>query len=157
MITITVPIDTKLHAHNKGHWRSKMAAVADARAYSRLLTLGQTPIDSRAILDVLVTTGDKRRFDCGNILQTLKPTIDGVADSGGIVGDHWEALGIGSVEVRYQKGAAKVATLTFRPDVGCKCEDHKIAIAGHGGCFWCSACGSIFSGERKFTPSRLTQ
>ena len=116
MITLTVPVSAKLHAHNSGHWRAKAAATKQARELARMLVHGQTPIEGVAVLDILFHVPDRRRRDLLNMCQSLKPVIDGVVDAGIISGDHWEVLRIGSIEV-VKQGSIVEAVLTFRAAV----------------------------------------
>ena len=53
-----------------------------------------------------------RRRDAANLVQSCKPLVDGVVDSGLISGDHWEVLAIGKVDVVI--GAKLEVQLTFR-------------------------------------------
>ena len=99
MITIRCTIDPKLHAHASGHWRTKTAATKAAREIGKLLAMGQPKITGPAILDIKFTVPNRRRRDICNMVQSMKPYIDGVVDAGGIEGDHWEVLSVGSITV----------------------------------------------------------
>jgi hypothetical protein len=112
MQTITAPIDQRLHAHNSGNWRQKANATKDARQLGKLLAMAHKPIKGKAIVDYLFFVPDRRRRDAANLVQSCKPIIDGVVDSGMISGDHWEVLSIGKVEVVL--GAKLEVQLTFR-------------------------------------------
>ena len=114
MITITCPIDKRLHSHNKGHWREKASVVKQARQLARLLALeaSNRKIAGKAIVEYLFFVPDRRRRDASNMVQAVKPIIDGVVDSGLISGDHWEVLAIGKVDVVL--GKALEVQLTFR-------------------------------------------
>lgn len=114
MITITCPIDKRLHSHNKGHWREKAVAVKQARQLARLLALDASnrKLAGRCVVDYLFFVPDKRRRDAANLIQSCKPILDGVVDSGLISGDHWEVLAIGKVDVVL--GKQLEVQLTFR-------------------------------------------
>lgn len=114
MITITAPIDKRLHAHAKGSWRAKAQATKQARQLAKLLALDASnrKIAGKAIVDYLFFVPDKRRRDAANMVQAVKPIIDGVVDSGLISGDHWEVLAIGKVDVVL--GQKLEVQLTFR-------------------------------------------
>lgn len=114
MIVITCPIDKRLHAHAKGHWREKATATKDARQLARLLALSRSnrAIGGKAIVDYLFFVPDKRLRDAANLVQSCKPLVDGVVDAGLIQGDHWEVLAIGKVDVVL--GAKLEVQLTFR-------------------------------------------
>jgi hypothetical protein len=135
MITITCPIDKRLHSHNKGYWRDKSAAVKQARQLARLLALEQPvrAIVGKAIVDYLFFVPDKRRRDAANLVQSCKPLVDGVVDSGLISGDHWEVLAIGKVDVVL--GAKLEVQLTFRAVKQCEICEGKggYAIVGSTG------------------------
>lgn len=113
-ITITTTIDPKLHAHNSGGWRSKVAAVKLARDFARLMCYQQPRLKGPVVLDIELTVPDRRRRDILNLCQSLKPTIDGVVDAGCIEGDHWECLSVGSIRVAI--GEKLQARLIFAPD-----------------------------------------
>lgn len=112
-ITITTTIDPKLHAHNSGHWRTKAAAVKAARQIAKVRAHSQPRLKGPVVLDIEFTVPDRRRRDVLNLCQSLKPTIDGVVDAGGIDGDHWECLSVGSVRVVL--GDKLQACLIFTP------------------------------------------
>lgn len=118
MIIITCPIDKRLHAHNSGNWRQKASAVKQARQLARLLALGASnrKLAGRCVVDYLFFVPDKRRRDAANLIQSCKPILDGVVDSGLISGDHWEVLAIGKVDVVL--GKALEVQLTFRAASG---------------------------------------
>lgn len=114
--TITSPIDARLHAHAKGHWRAKAAATKSARQSAALLAvqLKARPIRGRVEVDYKFIVPDRRRRDLANLVQAAKPLIDGVVDSGLIVGDHWEVMQIGSVSVSVQPSQGVWVELVFR-------------------------------------------
>ncbi len=117
MLVVTCPLDKRLHAHAKGHWRAKATATKDSRQVALALTLGalksMPKIEGRAVVDYLFLLPDRKRRDLANLQQTAKPIIDGVVDAGGIEGDHWEALAIGKVDCVVVPGRFEVQ-LTFR-------------------------------------------
>ena len=115
MIQITVPIDPRLHAHAKGHWRIKAKATSEARESAYLLSMGYPKITGVTVLEICFRVPDLRRRDILNLCQSLKPSIDGVVDAEKIIGDHWEVLRIGKIEVVVAKELKTVeAVLTFR-------------------------------------------
>lgn len=96
-----------LHAHNTGHWRAKFADVKqvrltaawDWRAMSQRVFGPTCPAWKTATLSVTFAMPDRRRRDLLNMLQSLKPVIDGAVDAGIIVDDHWEVLQLGHCDV----------------------------------------------------------
>jgi crossover junction endodeoxyribonuclease RusA len=114
MITIVAPIDNRLHAHAKGHWREKAQATKQARQLAMLLASGgkNRAIAGKCVVDYLFFVPDKRRRDAANLVQSAKPLIDGVVDAKMISGDHWEVLSIGKVDVVL--GDKLEVQLTFR-------------------------------------------
>jgi len=114
MIQITVPITSRLHAHNSGNWEAKQSAVKQAREMATLLAMHQEPIAGVAVVSILFRVPDRRRRDRLNLAHSCKPYIDGVCDAKKITGDHWEALEVGRIEVEVVKGLKSVeAVLTF--------------------------------------------
>ena len=114
--SITMPIDSRLHAHAKGHWRTKSKPTRQARQEACFLAL-QThakPLSGRVVVDYHFSVPDRRRRDLANMVQSCKPIIDGVVDSGLIPGDHWESLGIGEVSVVVDKANGVTVELIFR-------------------------------------------
>lgn len=93
--TITLPLDPKLHAHAKGHWRAKAAATKAARELAKLASLGKQMLSGPVVADYVFTVPDRRRRDVANMIQACKPYIDGIVDAGIVEGDHWEAMTIG--------------------------------------------------------------
>ena len=114
--SITMPIDSRLHAHNTGHWRKKAEPTRQARQEACFLAL-QThakPLSGLVMVDYHFSVPDRRRRDLGNLVQSCKPICDGVVDSGLIPGDHWEVLGIGEVSVVVDKSNGVSVELVFR-------------------------------------------
>ena len=116
MVTITCPIDPRLHAHAKGHWREKAKATKEMRSLAKLLSMakGNTPIKGKAVVEYQFFVPDNIRRDAANMIQSTKPMIDGVVDAKMITGDHWQVLRIGRVDVVL--GAKLEVVLTFRAD-----------------------------------------
>ena len=86
-ITITLPWpSSSLHAHAKGHWRWKAKATKTHRKAALLASLaaGVQRIKQMriAIVDYHFYMPDKRNRDAANLIQSCKPYIDGIADSG---------------------------------------------------------------------------
>lgn len=101
-MTLTIvlpPINSKLHAHNKGHWSNKIKATSDLRQLACLKTKQLT--DARwqaAAVLYRFYFPDLRRRDAANAIQATKPAIDGVVDAGLIPDDDWKHLEIAGVE-----------------------------------------------------------
>ena len=114
MFTIHMPLNPKLDAHNKGHWKSKVKPVRDAKATARLLALatGCKPLVGHIVVDYAFTVPDRRRRDTANMIHSCKAIVDGVVDSKLISGDHWDVLSIGAVSVTV--GTELAVDLTFR-------------------------------------------
>lgn len=115
--SITMPIDPRLHAHNTGHWRKKSEPIKQARQEACLLArmTHAKPLSGRVIVDYRFTVPDRIRRDSANLVQSCKPIVDGVVDSGLIPGDHWEVLGIGEVSVELvAKSMCVSVELSFR-------------------------------------------
>lgn len=118
MVTIVLPwIDKRLNAHNKGHWRTKTEPTSEARlrAYAeaqRAILDGAAHIVGKASVSYRFYVPDNVRRDAANMKQSCKPFIDGVVDSGLIVGDHWQVLTDFGSEVAIDKANPRVE-LTF--------------------------------------------
>ena len=99
-ITIELPPpDPKLHAHAKGHWRSKTAATKQLRELAFMLVKQQHrgATWDRAVVDYAFHFKDNRRRDAANAIQSMKPAIDGAVGAGLLVDDCWRHLMIGAV------------------------------------------------------------
>jgi len=105
LITITLPpASPKLHAHAKGHWRSKANATKSLRVLAAVLSKqSRTKLTGCVKVHYMFFVPDRRRRDEANLIQSCKPAIDGVVDAGVIEGDHWEKLTTGSVQVSIDK------------------------------------------------------
>ena len=114
--SITMPIDPRLHAHAKGHWKTKAKPTSQARQEACLLArmTSAKPLSGYVVVDYRFSVPDRRRRDCANMVQSCKPIVDGVVDSGLIQGDHWEVLGIGEVSVVVDKANCVSVELSFR-------------------------------------------
>ena len=106
MMTIELPpVDPRLHAHNKGHWRGKAAATKHLRELAHGLTLqwfgeiGRRESWPAAIIGYRFVVPDLLDRDEANMIQSQKPAVDGVVDSGLIPGDDWKHLHIQAIEV----------------------------------------------------------
>lgn len=102
-ITITLPPpNSKLHAHAKGHWRSKAKATKALRNEACLLAImeqrGRRVKWKKAKVTYRFYFANRRRRDAANAVQAMKPAIDGVVDSGLLPDDCWEVLEIAGVE-----------------------------------------------------------
>lgn len=101
MISIVLPPPSaKLHAHNKGHWRSKSNAVRELRFSAATLVRAAMARESiqeswdAAEIEYRFYFKDNRRRDAANAVQAMKPAIDGVVDAGLISDDCWQRLQI---------------------------------------------------------------
>jgi hypothetical protein len=113
-------ISSKLHAHAKGHWRSKTEATKDARTHAKLTAMNLlnrkqvSRIDGPAQVLYRFYIPDMRQRDEANMIQACKPYIDGIADAGAILGDHWNVLSTAGVVVELCREAPRVV-LEFTP------------------------------------------
>lgn len=117
-ITLVLPpVDSQLHAHNKGHWRGKTAAVKSLRrlAYLRTRICTRKQWDAATIVYRFYFP-DRLRRDAANAIQATKPAIDGVVDAGLIPDDDWTHLQIAGVECAVDKGAPRVELVFRRTD-----------------------------------------
>jgi len=89
--------DKRLHAHAKGSWRGKCAAVKQARYMAAVMAAGGGAAFDRGILSVFVRYPDRRRRDLLNTVHMCKPYIDGLIDAGVLPGDDWLRMRIGSI------------------------------------------------------------
>jgi len=112
--SIATTLDPRLHAHTSGGKFSKTTPTKQAREIAKLLAIqaGAKPIRGPVVVDYRFTVPDRRRRDLANMLQSCKPYVDGVVDSGLIAGDHWEVMAIGEVSVVVGKQLA--VELVFR-------------------------------------------
>ncbi len=107
-------ISSKLHAHAKGHWRSKAEATRDARNHAKFTAMNLlnrkqvSRIDGPAQVLYRFYVPDMRQRDEANMIQACKPYIDGVVDSGLLLGDHWKVLSTEGVVVELCKEAPRV-------------------------------------------------
>lgn len=102
-ITVTLPLpNPKLNAHAKGHWRSKTVPTKALRNEARLLTTlemrGRRIKWDKAAVTYRFFFKENRARDASNCIQSMKPAIDGVVDSGLIPDDRWQVLQIAGVE-----------------------------------------------------------
>lgn len=51
---------------------------------------------------------DNRMRDAANLVQAMKPVIDGLIDAGVVIGDHWQVLEIGGVSVQIDRERPRV-------------------------------------------------
>ena len=113
-VTIRLPwISAKLNAHNKGHWRSKLAPTKKLRQIAALEASKHTGVSftsARVVYTFYVP--DNLRRDTANMIQSLKPAIDGIVDSGLLSGDHWQVLDIAGINVEIDRLDPRVE-LTF--------------------------------------------
>ena len=112
MDTITIvlpPVNPKLNAHNKGHWRGKAAAVKSLRNLTHALTLEQTRERwPAATIQYRFYFPDKRRRDEANAIHSQKAAVDGVVDAGLIPDDDWQHLSIAGVTCEVDRDNPRV-------------------------------------------------
>ena len=109
---ISLPISRELHSHNKGHWRTKVGVVRSARELAMLEAIQHgRRLKGKVGVFYRFKVPDNRRRDEANLIQSCKPYIDGVVDSGKIQGDHWQALGTQGVSVEIVPGLFEVELL----------------------------------------------
>ena len=113
------PVNAKLHAHNKGHWRIKAGPTKALRHLAACLTsvrMLQQRIRrgdwSSAVVDYSFSVPDRRRRDVVNMMQSQKAAIDGVVSAGLIPDDDWQHLTVGEIRVRVLKPAGVILTFT---------------------------------------------
>ena len=114
------PINAKLHAHNKGHWRTKAGPTTALRFLAAGLTAVQM-MEQRirrgqwttAVVDYAFIVPDRRRRDVVNMMQSQKAAIDGVVSAGLIPDDDWQHLTVGTIIVMVSKPA--YVMLSFTP------------------------------------------
>lgn len=110
MITITLPFEARNHSHNKGHWRAKAPLVRTMRQQAYLIakTSGCKPIMGKHTISYRFYFPDNIRRDAANYVQSCKPYIDGIVQSGLIEGDHWQISSIGSVTCEIDRDNPRV-------------------------------------------------
>lgn len=122
MVTLVLPwIDSRLNAHNKGHWRTKSAPTKQAREIAfaiaqRAIIEGVAHINTKASIQYRFFVPDNRRRDSANMVQACKPALDGIVDSGLITGDHWQVLKDLGSEVAIDKANPRVEITIERID-----------------------------------------
>jgi Holliday junction resolvase RusA-like endonuclease len=113
IITLALP-PTTLHAHNRGNWRSKAAPTRAYREEAALLAKqemrrkrGSYPFE-KAELGIDIYFPNLRRRDTLNVVQGLKPAIDGLVDARLIDDDDWQRLKIGYIRSYLDKDNPRV-------------------------------------------------
>ena len=87
-----------LHAHNKGHWSKKQVLVKALRWKAKTRAEAcQVKAWEAATIEYRFHFPDEIRRDQANAIQSQKPAIDGIVDSGLIPGDDWKHLHIVAV------------------------------------------------------------
>lgn len=109
VITVDFP-PPQLHAHNKGHWRSKAKHVRAFRDAAREIAEPLRPEEplSRALLSYDIFYPAKRRYDLTNTVQSLKPAIDGLVDAGIMDDDNWMVMQIGHIRGHLDRESPRV-------------------------------------------------
>lgn len=94
-----------LTPHAKGHWRGKAAATSSLRARVAAAIHMTAPRHAwdKAAITYRFFFPDNIRRDEANMVQRMKPVVDGLVDGGLIVGDHWQVLSTGAVESAVDK------------------------------------------------------
>jgi crossover junction endodeoxyribonuclease RusA len=113
------PVNAKLHAHNKGGWRTKVGPTKALRNLAAGLTAVQM-MEQRikrgdwttAVVDYSFYVPDRRRRDVVNMMQSQKAAIDGVVSAGLIPDDDWQHLTVGTIIVRVLQPAGVILTFT---------------------------------------------
>lgn len=117
-VTITLPLPSpKLHAHATGHWAAKSKATKAARDLARETVEAYCPRPFRwevARINLRFLWPDETRRDTLNAAQSCKPYIDGLADAGLIVGDHWRALKVGDIASDLDRANPRVEIIVER-------------------------------------------
>jgi crossover junction endodeoxyribonuclease RusA len=111
MLSVTLPwISSELHAHAKGHWRSKAAATKACREMAFLVGKSLRPKMPYANAKVFYRfyVPDKRRRDEANMVQAVKPFLDGLVDAGVIAGDDWTVLNTKGIAVAVDRDNPRV-------------------------------------------------
>jgi len=75
-VVIDLPWPKGVTAHNEKHW-----------------------VKGPHVIHYRFFVGDNKHRDRANMVQMCKAFIDGIADAGGIDGDHWQISWLGTVEV----------------------------------------------------------
>lgn len=113
-IVITLPLaGSQLHAHNKGHWRTKAPYIkarrrlAAAEAAIAMAEQNYTP-SKRSQIEYRFYVPNNGVRDTVNMMQSEKATIDGFSDAGLIKNDRWQYLTIAGVFVEVDKDNPRV-------------------------------------------------
>lgn len=93
-VTIVLPWpDKRLSPNARGHWRGAWAAGKSARAHAawsaRDARAKQLSGCERLRIHIVITPPDKRPRDTDNIIASLKPYLDGLADACGVDDSRW--------------------------------------------------------------------
>ena len=114
-LTLPFPNMAKLNAHAKGnaHWgKSKATSAARSQALYICVDLMNRkqvhPIAGQVLISYAIYVPNDRPRDTCNILQALKPTIDGIVDSGLVEGDSWQQMKLYNVSVEIDKKNPRV-------------------------------------------------
>lgn len=105
-----------LTPHAEGHWRSKASPTAWLRAEvaDACRSAWAWPTMEQATMRYIFVFPDSVRRDEANLIQRLKPAIDGIVDAGVIVGDHWQVLSNQGVESSINKHNPRVEVVVGR-------------------------------------------
>lgn len=103
-MVIDLPWPKGVTAHNEKHWSAKAKPISDLRLIAKMicfdqLARGQVAVRGPHVIHYRFFVGDNKQRDRANMVQMCKAYIDGIADAGGIDGDHWQISWLGTVEV----------------------------------------------------------
>lgn len=113
-----------LNAHAKGnsHW-AKSSATKQARTLAKFICIDMLnrkeihPIHGPVLVSYDFFVPDNYRRDVCNMLQAMKPTIDGIVEAGVVEGDSWKEMSIYNVAVVVDKKNPRVEIM-IHPTTG---------------------------------------
>lgn len=108
-----------LTPHAEGHWRGKAKVTAALR---RDAALAASDLRTETWLPASIVYRfyfpDRIRRDEANMVQRMKPVIDGLVDAGVIHGDHWMALSTEGIHSAMDKDRPRIE-IEIRPAKEC--------------------------------------
>ncbi len=113
-IELPFPDMKRLNAHAKGNWRGKSKPTQEARTLAKFICIDMInakairPIAGPVLISYAIFVPDNRPRDTCNILQSLKPSIDGIVDSGLVEGDSWQQMRVYNVSVAIDRKNPRV-------------------------------------------------
>ena len=109
------PDMSQLHAHAKGNAHFvKSAATKQSRTLAKFICMDALnrkevhPIAGPVLVSYEFFVPNNLRRDTCNMLQAMKPTIDGIVESGLIAGDSWQQMRLYNVSVSIDKHNPRV-------------------------------------------------